>query len=379
MHSPRSVQLVARKHHSKPPEGGCFDIVFVDYIGIMVSTHSRAKAAASPYQRASKSLRVSTHSRAKAAADVGINIELLDIVSTHSRAEAVALFDRTFHESQQCFNTQPPKGGCYTNFPSIPPPFFVSTHSHPKAAATMPCASSPILPFQHTAARRRLLALLCSLVVLTLVSTRSRAKAAALNDKIIRGCSTVSTHSRVEAAAFDFQSLHRLLLVSTHSRVEAAAKKRLFSIKSIFLFQHTAAWRRLPGFCSNNAKSSSVSTHSRVEAAASLKVIISSVLNGFNTQPRGGGCEANIPLIKGANMFQHTAARRRLQQNARCVLWRRSFNTQPRGGGCRTAPLKQAEWSEFQHTAARRRLPERNVQFAGNAVFQHTAARRRLL
>ena len=78
------------------------------------------------------------------------------MVSTHSRAEAVALFDRTFHESQQCFNTQPPKGGCYTNFPSIPPPFFVSTHSHPKAAATLPCASSPSLPFQHTAARRRL-------------------------------------------------------------------------------------------------------------------------------------------------------------------------------------------------------------------------------
>ena len=56
--------------NTQPPEGGCFDIVFVDYIGIMVSTHSRAKAAASPYQRASKSLRVSTHSRAKAAAHV---------------------------------------------------------------------------------------------------------------------------------------------------------------------------------------------------------------------------------------------------------------------------------------------------------------------
>ena len=255
---------------------------------------------------------VSTHSRAKAAADVGINIELLDIVSTHSRAEAVALFDRTFHESQQCFNTQPPKGGCYTNFPSIPPPFFVSTHSHPKAAATMPCASSPILPFQHTAARRRLLALLCSLVVLTLVSTRSRAKAAALNDKIIRGCSTVSTHSRAKAAAVG-------IMMSKHGA----------------RFQHTAAWRRLPGFCSNNAKSSSVSTHSRVEAAASIKVINSSVLNGFNTQPRGGGCEANIPLIKGANMFQHTAARRRLQGRQRLRCWRTCFNTQPRGGGYR--------------------------------------------
>ena len=231
--------------NTQPPEGGCFDIVFVDYIGIMVSTHSRAKAAA----------------------DVGINIELLDIVSTHSRAEAVALFDRTFHESQQCFNTQPPKGGCYTNFPSIPPPFFVSTHSHPKAAATMPCASSPILPFQHTAARRRLLALLCSLVVLTLVSTRSRAKAAALNDKIIRGCSTVSTHSRAKAAAVG-------IMMSKHGArfQHTAAWRRLHLISNrctvYCWFQHTAAWRRLPLHNYSANKCKLVSTHSRVEAAA---------------------------------------------------------------------------------------------------------------
>ena len=143
------------------------------------------------------------------------------------------------------FNTQPPEGGCVVNnydVALVPKSVSthsrpkaaantyslfdvytgVSTHSRPKAAATMPCASSPILPFQHTAARRRLLALLCSLVVLTLVSTRSRAKAAALNDKIIRGCSTVSTHSRAKAAAVG-------IMMSKHGA----------------RFQHTAAWRRL--------------------------------------------------------------------------------------------------------------------------------------
>ena len=145
--------------NTQPPEGGCFDIVFVDYIGIMVSTHSRAKAAASPYQRASKSLRVSTHSRAKAAADVGINIELLDIVSTHSRAEAAASWrglcgdisavsthshpkvaaalSLPHHLDLRRFNTQPPEGGCTTRRSKI----------------------AAFGRFQHTATRRWLLPL----------------------------------------------------------------------------------------------------------------------------------------------------------------------------------------------------------------------------
>ena len=216
------------------------------------------------------------------------------MVSTHSRAEAVALFDRTFHESQQCFNTQPPKGGCYTNFPSIPPPFFVSTHSHPKAAATMPCASSPILPFQHTAARRRLLALLCSLVVLTLVSTRSRAKAAALNDKIIRGCSTVSTHSRAKAAAVG-------IMMSKHGArfQHTAAWRRLHLISNrctvYCWFQHTAAWRWLPCIILLNE-------YERI---------------CFNTQPRGGGCQEKAVFHK-VNIFVSTHSR--VEAAARVLL-----------------------------------------------------------
>ena len=102
------------------------------------------------------------------------------LVSTHSRAEAVELFDRTFHESQQCFNTQPPEGGCAHYVLQKAGFTPVSTHSRPKAAAQLQSIHDDIIKrfntqppeggcrrqikslpyrnlFQHTAARRRLL------------------------------------------------------------------------------------------------------------------------------------------------------------------------------------------------------------------------------
>ena len=78
--------------------------------------------------------------------------------------------------------------------------------------------------FQHTAARRRLLCHLHSLVLHHVVSTHSRAEAAAFSvtaPKLF--ASIVSTHSRAEAAAL-LQIAQRIFYgVSTHSRAEAAA------------------------------------------------------------------------------------------------------------------------------------------------------------
>ena len=77
-----------------------------------------------------------------------------------------------------------------------------------------------------------------------------------------------------------------------------------------------------------------VSTHSRPKAAADVTKI------NFNIQ-----------------VFQHTAARRRLPRTVKSLL----------------------EIAPFQHTAARRRLLGK-FGFTAQAVwFQHTAARRRLL
>ena len=122
----------------------------------------------------------------------------------------------------------------------------------------------------------------------------------------------------------------------------------------------------------------------------------------FNTQPRGGGCLKPKNQNKILLLFQHTAARRRLQllyynkqqldnvsthsraeaaaftiKSPRCrkncfntqprgggcivdsILLKISqcFNTQPRGGGCGRRSRLYTLDKKFQHTAARRRLP----------------------
>ena len=81
------------------------------------------------------------------------------------------------------------------------------------------------------------------------------------------------------------------------------------------LFQHTAAQRRLQSLVFSYMRYNTVSTHSRAEAAAMPTKSASDILAGFNTQPRRGGC-AVPPAVKGlADVFQHTAAQRRLLQS----------------------------------------------------------------
>ena len=55
-----------------------------------------------------------------------------------------------------------------------------------------------------------------------------------------------------------------------------------------------------------------------------------------------------------------------------------SFNTQPHEGGCVNCVPSQTAIARFQHTAARRRLQERPTTVLLRMAFQHTAARRRL-
>ena len=76
----------------------------------------------------------------------------------------------------------------------------------------------------------------------------------------------------------------------------------------------------------------------------------------FNTQPPEGGCLRLANYLVLRITFQHTAARRRLQQYH----------------------LQVNICTQFQHTAARRRLRTVIVTAGGKRWFQHTAARRRL-
>ena len=74
-------------------------------------------------------------------------------VSTHSHPKVAATLNLTADTSLQCFNTQPPEGGCHLYCPCLPL-VRVSTHSHPKVAAYALKISFKFSMFQHTATRR---------------------------------------------------------------------------------------------------------------------------------------------------------------------------------------------------------------------------------
>ena len=100
---------------------------------------------------------------------------------------------------------------------------------------------------------------------------------------------------------------------------------------------------------------------------------------GFNTQPPEGGWPSErTTLLIACSMFQHTAARRRLDtfqsisiadylfqhtaarrrlgQGMFVIASFDRFNTQPPEGGWHRPPLWAFPHARFQHTAARRRL-----------------------
>ena len=101
----------------------------------------------------------------------------------------------------------------------------------------------------------------------------------------------------------------------------------------------------------------------------------------FNTQPPEGGWAAPPPIWQSTspNVFQHTAARRRLVS---CVvitlLYPASFQHTAARRRLEPLPARPRQPSQFQHTAARRRLGSSSSMVSSSASFQHTAARRRL-
>ena len=153
-------------------------------------------------------------------------------------------------ERMERFNTQPPEGGCVIGTAANAALPTVSTHSRPKAAAPGGvCLQIGLYVFQHTAARRRLLAAraLHSMETATFQHTAARRRlptASALEASSLMFQHTaarrrlhpggdpvkmeadVSTHSRPKAAAGRGVGTAPGRLVSTHSRPKAAACSR---------------------------------------------------------------------------------------------------------------------------------------------------------
>ena len=83
---------------------------FVD--DLVVSTHSRPKAADRYPHQPAHWVAVSTHSRPKAAdGRENLAAAVACVVSTHSRPKAADQFANFSFKRNDCFNTQPPEGG----------------------------------------------------------------------------------------------------------------------------------------------------------------------------------------------------------------------------------------------------------------------------
>ena len=172
--------IICERFNTQPPEGGCYRARLVRrFLGkfqhtaarrrlllavintaqqILVSTHSRPKAAANYNQFERLQLTVSTHSRPKAAARNGCGLRFKTAAGFNTQPpEGGCIRRKGWCPVMACFNTQPPEGGCIL-------PFQKSRESH---------------LFQHTAARRRLQWWGDFVEERARVSTHSRPKAAA--------------------------------------------------------------------------------------------------------------------------------------------------------------------------------------------------------
>ena len=187
-----------------------------------------------------------------------------------------------------CFNTQPPEGGCNLELLEKIHKPLVSTHSHPKVAASALVNLGGFLRgFQHTATRRWLpswsssssitasfntqppeggcMVCVCFAVLVVVVSTHSHPKVAAQTKHVDFACQNVSTHSHPKVAA-----------------------------------RYCIRFSR-PDHCFNTQPP---------EGGCGINPFYPFYVKSFNTQPPEGGCKRKFPLLSTNTTFQHTATRR---------------------------------------------------------------------
>ena len=167
--------------NTQPREGGCFIGVSFCWSSY-VSTHSRAKAAA-PHLLGFPSTRttVSTHSRAKAAASLPQDQQMAYFSFNTQPREGGCLRTTTPSMSMSRFNTQPREGGCKVCNKRKSEVMGFNTQPREGGCSFLAIYTTPFLSFQHIAARRRLPSNVASALSNILVSTHSRAKAAAFS------------------------------------------------------------------------------------------------------------------------------------------------------------------------------------------------------
>ena len=152
----RSSRFRRRSFNTQPPEGGWLHIGGQRETVLVVSTHSRPKAAGAFIYIIRRAVKVSTHSRPKAAGflscsfalsysfqhtaarrrleDGGIGVMGLGCVSTHSRPKAAGFADPMYVFMDDAFQHTAARRRLACRLPSSRSSQSVSTHSRPKAA-----------------------------------------------------------------------------------------------------------------------------------------------------------------------------------------------------------------------------------------------------
>ena len=235
-------------------------------------------------------------------------------VSTHSRPKAAG-GGGFLGGCADGFNTQPPEGG-WGNVAYRVPSIAVSTHSRPKAAG---CRFHQVKLF-------------------AVVSTHSRPKAA--GDTISRiayeyyGFNTQPPEGGWQAAALPRRAARSFNTQPPEGGwlpiPSGQALRRSFNTqppeggwidkppreRREREFQHTAARRRLGGTGAAGNLKSNVSTHSRPKAAGKpLSDGLQFVMVSTHSRPKAAGNEVGDEIVE--QLFQHTAARRRLVPSRR--------------------------------------------------------------
>ena len=193
---------------------------------------------------------------------------VIGVVSTHSRPKAAARDTLIHLRFQRSFNTQPPEGGCMSAFSMFSELTMfqhtaarrrlrqqhsafvlikaVSTHSRPKAAArTRRTTLRKMSMFQHTAARRRLRIWLGRSCQGLVVSTHSRPKAAACVTSSDQSCTSCFNTQPPEGGCGKSCAVGRAKHGFNTQPPEGGCDGYMQTRTDRFLFQHTAARRRL--------------------------------------------------------------------------------------------------------------------------------------
>ena len=105
-----------------------------------------------------------------------------------------------------------------------------------------------------------------------------------------------------------------------------------------------------------DATRGTVSTHSRPKAAVIVVIGVGRrIMVSTHSRPKAAESKKKNRRLKNPE-FQHTAARRRLNNLFTITGETNCFNTQPPEGGWRDVTRRLCQSLVFQHTAARRRL-----------------------